>query len=88
MAWPGGGLEGCRCAEALSRDRDPGVTVEQIARDSGVHPMRLVSRSAIQPHVSARSDLRVASTVSRPDAPESIVASFGFDVGRPGPQRV
>src|SRR3954469_13150882 len=48
MACPVGGLEGCRCAQALSprvprvaRDRDPGVTVEQIAKDFGVHPMTL-----------------------------------------------
>src|SRR3954454_8305248 len=52
MACPGGGLKGCRCAQALSpefrddvvrvaRDRDPGVTVEQVAKDFGVHPMTL-----------------------------------------------
>ena len=52
MACPGGGLEGCCCAKPyprefrddvvrVARDRDPGVTVEQIAKDFGVHPMTL-----------------------------------------------
>ncbi len=47
-----GGLEGCCCAKPyprefrddvvrVARDRDPGVTVEQIAKDFGVHPMTL-----------------------------------------------
>ncbi|WP_051108637.1 transposase [Salinispora tropica] len=51
-ACPGGGLEGCRCAQPyprefrddvvrVARDRDPRVTVEQIAKDFGVHPMTL-----------------------------------------------
>jgi alkaline phosphatase D len=33
-----------------------------------------------------RADLRVVSTVSRPDAPESTYASFVVEDGRPGPQ--
>lgn len=52
MACPAGGLEGCRRAQALlrefrddvvrvARDREAGVTVEQIAKDFGVHPMTL-----------------------------------------------
>ena len=47
-----GGLEGCLCAQALprefcddvvrvARNRDDGVTIEQIAADFGVHPMTL-----------------------------------------------
>ncbi len=34
-----------------------------------------------------RADLRVASTVSRPDALESILASFAVGDGKAGPQR-
>jgi len=33
-----------------------------------------------------RADLRVVTTVSRPDAPESTYASFVIEDGRPGPQ--
>jgi alkaline phosphatase D len=33
-----------------------------------------------------RADLRIVSTVSRPDAPESTYASFVVEDGRPGPQ--
>ncbi|TDB76771.1 transposase [Micromonospora sp. KC723] len=47
-----GGLEGCRRAQALprefrddvvrvARDREAGVTIEQIAKDFEVHPMTL-----------------------------------------------
>ena len=47
-----GGLRGCQCAQALprefrddvvrvARNRDDGVTIEQIATDFGVHPMTL-----------------------------------------------
>jgi transposase len=46
------GLEGCHCAEAVPREfredvvkvarrREPGVTLEQIAADFGIHPMTL-----------------------------------------------
>jgi len=35
-----------------------------------------------------RADLRVVSTVSRPDAPESTFASFIVEDGRPGAQRL
>jgi alkaline phosphatase D len=35
-----------------------------------------------------RADLRVVSTVSRPDAPESTLASFVVEDGRPGARRV
>jgi alkaline phosphatase D len=35
-----------------------------------------------------RADLRVVSTVSRADAPESTYASFVIENGRPGPQLV
>ncbi|WP_342751541.1 transposase [Saccharothrix carnea] len=52
LACRDGELGGCRCAQALppgvrddvvrvARDREPGVTVEQIAKDFGVHPMTL-----------------------------------------------
>ena len=52
MACPDGKLEGCSCAQALPRafrddvvwvapDREPGVTVEQIAKGFGGHPMTL-----------------------------------------------
>jgi transposase len=52
MACPKGGLEGCCCAKPfpkefrddvvnVARRREPGVTLEQIATDFGVHPITL-----------------------------------------------
>lgn len=42
-------------------------------------------RCRVEP-AQMQADLRVVSTVSRPDAPESTFASFIIENGRPGPQ--